>query len=85
MNIAQRKKKKNGAYHRHQAVTEYFVDECIIVIDAFLVDVAGKTLRHDPRPRYGETVELHLRKYNSNIRAVPVCVRVFVCVWGGGG
>jgi hypothetical protein len=53
-------------------------------MDAFLVDIAGKSLRHNPTPRYGETVELHLRNYNSNIRVLPVsvCLCVLVCVFG---
>jgi hypothetical protein len=40
------------------------------MVDAFLVDVVGKPLRHNPRPRYGEAVELHLRTHHSTIRAV---------------
>jgi len=68
------------AYHRYQAIIDHFIDDCIVVIDAFLVDVAGKSLRHNPRPRYWETVALHLRKYNSTIMALPVCVCVCVCV-----
>jgi hypothetical protein len=47
-----KEKEKRRAYHRYQAITDHFIDDCIVVIDAFLVDVAGKSLRHNPRPRY---------------------------------
>jgi hypothetical protein len=31
-------------------------------------------LRHNSRPRYGEAVELHLRKHHSTVRAI-----LFLC------
>ena len=68
MNV--RQMRKTRAYHRQQAIIDHFIDEGVVMVDAFLVDVVGKPFRHNPRPRYGEAVELHLRTHHSTIRAV---------------